>query len=60
MNSKTLIMKQKTEGRSIQDTLALRLGQEFLDSFKKIPYNEDRLGQSFVMKSQKPSVETKK
>ena len=53
-------MKKKKEGLSIQDTLALKLGEEFLNSFKELPYSEDRLGQSFVMKSQKPSVETKK
>jgi hypothetical protein len=28
-----------------------RKGQEFLDGFKKLPYNTDRIGQSFVMKS---------
>ena len=25
-------------------------GQEFLEGFKKLPYNTDRIGQSFVMK----------
>jgi hypothetical protein len=28
-----------------------RKGQEFLDGFKKLPYNTDRIGQSFVMKT---------
>ena len=28
---------------------ALERGQEFLDGFKKLPYNRDRIGQSFVM-----------
>jgi len=30
---------------------ALERGQEFLDGFKKLPYNRDRIGQSFVMKT---------
>jgi hypothetical protein len=25
-------------------------GQAFLDGFKKLPYNRDRIGQSFIMK----------
>ena len=26
-------------------------GQAFLDGFKKLPYNRDRIGQSFIMKA---------
>jgi hypothetical protein len=26
-------------------------GRAFLDGFKKLPYNRDRIGQSFVMKA---------
>jgi hypothetical protein len=28
-----------------------KIGQEFLDGFKKLPYSTDRIGQSFVMKA---------
>ena len=28
-----------------------RIGQEFLDGFKKLPYSTDRIGQSFIMKA---------
>jgi hypothetical protein len=33
-----------------EDQSALQKGQEFLDGFKKLGYNRDRIGQSFVQK----------
>jgi hypothetical protein len=30
-------------------------GRAFLDGFKKLPYNRDRIGQSFVMKQKSTS-----
>ena len=30
---------------------ALEMGEEFLNSFKDLPYSEDRLGESVVMKA---------
>jgi hypothetical protein len=43
-------MKSKRSKNSKPQT-ALELGQEFLNSFKELPYSEDRLGQSVVMKA---------
>ena len=37
-------------------------GRAFLEGFKKMPYNRDRIGQSFVMKAcvvSKPTTEEK-
>ena len=35
-----------------------RIGQEFLDGFKKLPYNTDRIGQSFIVKASVTSKPT--
>ena len=43
--------------RKIKEDPAVRAGQEFLDAFKKIPYNTDRIGQSFVMPVNRKTVE---
>ena len=37
-----------------------RIGQEFLDGFKKLPYSTDRIGQSLVMKASVGSKPTTK
>jgi hypothetical protein len=37
-----------------------KIGQEFLDGFKKLPYSTDRIGQSFVMKTGVASKPTSK
>ena len=43
-------MKSK-KSKNSKPMTALERGQEFLDGFKKLPYSEDRLGQSFIMKA---------
>ena len=43
-------MKSKKSKNSKPQT-ALELGQDFLNSFKELPYSEDRLGESVVMKA---------
>ena len=43
--------------RKIKEDPAVRAGQEFLDAFKKIPYNTDRIGQSIVMPVSRKTVE---
>jgi hypothetical protein len=46
-------MKKETSEQSTQNISDLQKGQEFLDRFKKLSYNRDRLGQSFIAKSNK-------
>ena len=46
--------------RKIKEDPAVRAGQEFLDAFKKIPYNTDRIGQSFVMRITPKREESKR
>ncbi len=48
--SKSLIMKKVCKKEDLSEFYK-RKGQEFLDGFKKLPYNTDRIGQSFVMKT---------
>jgi hypothetical protein len=42
---------KKEKSKESKPMTALERGQEFLDGFKKLPYNRDRIGQSFVMKT---------
>ena len=49
-------MKSKKSKNSKAMT-ALELGQEFLNSFKELPYSEDRLGRSLVMKASSPGAQ---
>ena len=50
---------KKSKAKEDLSSFYIRIGQEFLDGFKKLPYNTDRIGQSFVMKASvtaKPTV----
>ena len=42
---------KKEKSKESKPMTDLERGQAFLDGFKKLPYNRDRIGQSFVMKA---------
>lgn len=50
----------KKRSKNSKPQTALEMGQEFLDGFKKLPYSEDRLGQSFVMKATSAGLQANK
>ena len=50
----TSIMAKKKNEQSNQDMSPLEVGRKFLAEFDKMPYSEDRLGQSFITTFKKP------
>ncbi len=51
-------MKQKIPGLSAKDALMRQKGKEFLDELKAQGPTYDKVGQSFVVRSTKPSSGT--
>jgi hypothetical protein len=54
------ICHEQEQSKDSKPMTDLERGQAFLDGFKKLPYNRDRIGQSFVMKAGVASKPTTK
>nr|AOE07765.1 hypothetical protein [uncultured bacterium] len=51
LDEKILVMKSKTKKQLPQDVLARRAGSRFFQMVDKAPYNNNKKGQAFVIKS---------
>ncbi len=53
-------MGKKQKEQPNQEMSSLEVGKQFLAAFDKMPYSNDRLGQSFVVSFKKPPPDKKK